>query len=155
LQVIVICCFVFVAFVECLHLTYFRPLKRLIIHVMPGSKWDEYQRLTTMLTIGMDSSEVEKILGKPNAPIVRQADIECWIYDEEGPTAGWTYIAEFQCDGSTSNDVKRCKLCYLINTEHVLFPNSERSEMGKRIALKQPEESLVFGLLKPSIQENK
>jgi hypothetical protein len=70
--------------------------------------------------------------------------VQCWIYDETGPTAGWTYVAEFKREESGTG----FRLCYVANIKHVLFPNLERFEMGQRVPLKEPEETFIFWPMK-------
>lgn len=119
-------------------------LKKKIIAATSTTKWSEYQKLTKMLSIGMDSAEVERILGHPNVPVVTQSNVQCWIYDETGPTAGWTYVAEFKREESGAG----FKLCYVANTADVLFPNLRRFEMGQRIPLNEPQETFIFWPIK-------
>lgn len=139
---------VLAALLTCLLTFYPIECRKAIIHATCRTKWTEYQQLTKMLSIGMDSTEAAKILGQPDSPIITQSNVQCWTYSETGPTAGWLYIAEFKPDQTNSQATRRFKLCYTANIEHTVFTNLGFSEIGRKISLDEPNETFVFGFLR-------
>jgi hypothetical protein len=123
--------------------------KRKVIAATSTTKWTEYQRLTKLLSLGMEPTEVERILGQPDR-VIPVTNGQCTVYLDSGPTAGWTYVAEFEREGSTQS----LKLCYVVNIQHVAFPDSPRFEMGKKLNLNEPDTISVFGLLNQNDKTN-
>lgn len=82
-----------------------------------------YSRLGDMLKPGMTPDEVCAVLGKPDIQRT-EAGGERWEYDEEGPTAGGTCVVDFAPDKQTFH------LCFFIDVQHVLFPDSPHRYFG-------------------------
>lgn len=118
-------------------------LKKTIITATSATKWSEYQRLTKMLSLGMEPAEVQRILGAPTIADTLSVG-QRWIYFEDESTAGWTCAVEFKQEGEGTNGTLR--LCYVVNIKHVVFPDAKRFEMGKKLDLKEPEGTVIFGL---------
>jgi outer membrane protein assembly factor BamE (lipoprotein component of BamABCDE complex) len=118
-------------------------VKTKIIAATSATKWSEYQRLTKMLSLGMEPAEVQRILGAPTIADTLSIG-QRWIYFEDESTAGWTCAVEFKREEEGTTGA--LKLCYVVNIEHVVFPDSERFEMGEKLNLKEPEGTIIFGL---------
>jgi hypothetical protein len=117
-------------------------IKRSFILAFPSDKWSEYQALTTMLSLGMNTNDVERILGPPETKDKFSIG-ERWIYDEDAPMADWTCIVEFKRnEHSAINDLE---LCYVLNIQHRMFPHAARSEMGKMLDIKEPGGTILGG----------
>jgi len=118
-------------------------VKKTVIAATSATKWAEFKRLTKMLSLGMEPAEVQRILGAPTIADTVSVG-ERWIYLEDESTAGWTCAVEFKREEAKTNGALR--LCYVVNIEHVIFPDSERFEMGEKLNLKEPEGTIIFGL---------
>jgi hypothetical protein len=125
-------------------------LKIDFIKLTSSRKWSEFQRLTRLLHVGMPEHDAEEILGKPNFPTVTESNIQVWVYVDTGPTATWSYVAEFSRAGSNRD----FELCYIANIENPEFPEAGWYEMGKRIPLAEPEETFTFGYLRSGYHKN-
>ena len=117
------------------------PVKRGIIVATSTTKWAEYERLTKLLSLGMEPAQVERILGKPSLAETLSVG-QRWAYMEDGPTAGWTCVVEFKRE----EPAQLLKLCYVLNIQHVVFRDSPRSEIGQKLNLKEPEGTIMLGL---------
>jgi hypothetical protein len=121
-------------------------IRRNLILAFPSSKWSEYQALTTMLSLGMNTNDAEVILGHPD--IRDKFSIgERWIYTDNTPAADWTYVVEFK--HSTANDLE---LCYVLNMQHRIIPDAPRSEMGKMLDIKEPGGTILLCQVKIQIR---
>jgi hypothetical protein len=110
-----------------------------MIGVISSTKWSEYERLMKLISLGMTTSEVEQILGKPNH-LDSLSIGQRWIYGEDDSTAGWTCVAEF-----ARNQSGQFTLCYIVNIQHRAFRDSPWSELGKRLDLEKPEGTILLG----------
>lgn len=116
-------------------------LRRDFIWTVYRTKWAQYQALTKLLALGMNPKDVINILGKPS--VVDHFSVgERWIYDEDQPTSDWTYIVEFERQPGSTNLLA---LCYVLNMEDRIIPNTSRSEMGKMLELTEPGGSVLLG----------
>jgi len=115
-------------------------IKRKIVSATSATKWAEYNRLTRLVALGMEAREVSQILGRPES--VDHLSIgERWIYYEDGPTAVWTYIAEFKKEPKSSS----LHLCYLVNMKNRVFPEGQIVEIGERLKTAEHEGTILFG----------
>jgi hypothetical protein len=85
--------------------------------------YSTYSHLGDMLKLGMTPDEVSAILGEPD---VREtlAGGKRWVYSETGPTAGGTCVVDFAPDKKTFH------LCFFIDVQNVVFPDSPHCYFG-------------------------
>jgi len=108
-----------------------QPLQIAIYKRLPlGGNFARFARLTPFLRLGMNPSQVQKVLGPPELSYTFTNGFR-WIYNEVDATTGWEYVAEFR---NTKNSPE---LTYIRNVEHVVFPNSRRFELGTRLEAPQ------------------
>jgi hypothetical protein len=91
-----------------------------------GGSYPTYERLGGLLTPGMNSEEVLKILGKPQLQ-ENLSGGQRWKFFDDGPTVAWTCIVDF----SPTND--RLRLCYFFNVQCYALTNSLHDEFGRPI----------------------
>lgn len=113
-------------------------LKRFLISATTTSHFEAFEKLTRLLSIGMPEERAKEVLGSPQK-VETLSHGDRWLYMDDGPTAGWILVVEFERHESEST------LCYWLNIQHTAFPNSPRSEMGKRLATEPGEGSLILG----------
>ena len=112
-----------------------------LVRLTYPTKWGEYQALTKLLVLGMEPTDVVKILGEPTVKN-HFAVGERWVYLEDHSASDWTYIAEFRYRKGSTNALE---LCYILNMKDRILPGAPRCEIGKMLEFNEKGGTILFG----------